>query len=166
MTPVRRNSMFRRRVWPALLLAGLTWLMGASIAAAQLFSVPSQGDKFGGGLTSLSALQTEKMDSAIFQFYTSEASPLESPENSVSKLDLKAPGNARKEYEKGYLQLLRKDLQGAIDHLARALSIYPSFVAAHNALGIAYLNLGQIQQARDEFARAIALDDHLPNSYL
>ncbi len=158
--------MFRRRVWWALLLAGLTWLMGAGIAAAQLFSVASQGDKFGGGLTSLSALQTAKMDSAIFQFYTSEASPLESPDISVSKLDLKAPGNARKEYGKGYLQLLRKDLQGAIDHLARAVSIYPSFVAAHNALGIAYLNLGQIQQARDEFARAIALDDHLPNSYL
>src|SRR5882672_1232041 len=166
MTPVRRNSMFRRRVWRALLLAGLTWLMGAGVAAAQLFSVASQGDKFGGGLTSLSALQTAKMDSAIFQFYTSEASPLESPDNSVSKLDLKAPGNARKEYAKGYVQLLRKDLQGAIDHLARAVSIYPSFVAAHNALGIAYLNLGQIQQARDEFARAIALDDHLPNSYL
>ncbi len=158
--------MFRRRVWRALLLAGLTWLMGAGIAAAQLFSVASQGDKFGGGLTSLSALQTANMDSAIFQFYTSEASPLESPDISVSKLDLKAPGNARKEYGKGYLQLLRKDLQGAIDHLARAVSIYPSFVAAHNALGIAYLNLGQIQQARDEFARAIALDDHLPNSYL
>ena len=158
--------MFRRRVWRALLLAGLTWLMGAGIAAAQLFGVASQGDKFGGGLTSLSALQTAKMDSAIFQFYTSEASPLESADISVSKLDLKAPGNARKEYGKGYLQLLRKDLQGAIDHLARAVSIYPSFVAAHNALGIAYLNLGQIQQARDEFARAIALDDHLPNSYL
>lgn len=158
--------MFRRRLWRALLLAGLTWIMGASIAAAQLFSVPSQGDKFGGGLPSLSALQTAKMDSAIFQFNTPEASPLESPDNSVSQLDLKAPRNARKEYEKGYLQLMRKDMQGAIDHLARATSIYPSFVAAHSALGIAYLNFGQIQQARDEFARALALDDHLPSLYL
>jgi len=158
--------MFRRRVWRALLLAGLTWIMGAGIAAAQLFSVPSQGDKFGGGLPSLSALQTARMGSTIFKFNTPGVSSLESPDNSVSKLDLKAPGNARKEYGKGYVQLLRKDLQGAIDHLTRAVSIYPSFVAAHNALGIAYLNLGQIQQARDEFARAIALDDHLPNSYL
>ncbi len=39
-------------------------------------------------------------------------------------------------------------------------------MAAHNALGTAYLNQGQSQQARDEFARALALDDHLPNSYL
>jgi len=140
--------------------------MGAGVAAAQLFSVPSQGDKSGGGLTSLSALQTAKMDSTIFQFNTPEASPLESPDNSVSQLDLKAPRNARKEYEKGYLQLMRRDLQGAIDHLARATSIYPSFVTAHNALGIAYLNLGQIQQARDEFARAVELDGHLPGAYL
>lgn len=158
--------MFRRRLWRAVLLAGLTWIMSAGIASAQLFSVPSQGDKFGGSLTSLSALQTAKMDSAIFQFNTPEASPLESPESSVSKLDLRAPGNAKREYEKGYLQLMRKDLQGAIDHLARATSIYPSFVAAHNALGIAYLNLGQIQQARDEFVQAVALDDHLPSSYM
>jgi VWFA-related protein len=149
-----------------LLLAGLTLITGAGIAAAQLFSVPSQGDKVGGGLTSLSALQTAKMDSIIFQFNTPEASSLESPESSVSKLDLKAPGGARKEYEKGYLQLMRRNFQGAIDHLARATSIYPSFVAAHNALGIAHLNIGQIQQARDEFAQAVALDDHLPNSYL
>ena len=158
--------MFRRRLWRASLLAGLTWIMGAGAAAAQLFSVPSQGDKVGGGLTSLSALQTAKMDSLIFQFNTPEASSLESPESSVSKLDLKAPGSARKEYEKGYLQLIRRNFQGAIDHLGRATSIYPSFVAAHNALGIAYLNLGQFQQARDEFAQAVALDDHLPNSYL
>jgi Ca-activated chloride channel homolog len=158
--------MFRLRLWRVLLLAGLTWMMGAGIAAAQLFSVPSQGDKSGGGLTSLSALQTAKMDSTIFQFNSPEASALESPDNSVSKLDLKAPGNARREYEEGYRQLMRKDLQGAVDHLTRAASIYPSFVAAHNALGIAYLNFGQFQQARDEFARAVALDDHLPNSYL
>ena len=158
--------MFRRRLWRALFLAGSIWIMCAGVAAAQLFNVPSQGEKFGGGLTSLSALQTAKMDSTIFQFNTPEASPLESPINSLSKLDLKAPGNARKEYEKGYLQLMRKDLHGAIDHLARAVSAYPSFVAAHNALGIAYLNLGQIQQARDEFALAVSLDDYLPESHL
>jgi len=155
-----------RRLWRALLLAGLIWIMGAGIAGAQLFSVPSQGDKFGGGLTSLSALQSAKMDSTIFQFNTPEASPLESVSDSASQLDLKAPGNARSEFEKGYLQLMRKDFQGAIAHLSRAVSNYPSFVAAYNALGIAYLNLGQIQQARDEFARAVTLDEYLPNSHM
>jgi len=158
--------LFIRRLWCAFLLAGFIWIMSAGNAAAQLFAVPSQGDRFGGSLTSLSALQTAKMDSALFQFNTPDASVLESADGSVSRLDLKAPSNARREYEKGYLQLVRKDLQGAVNHLARATSLYPDYVAAHNALGIAYLNLGQIQQARDEFAQAVALDDHLPNSHL
>jgi Flp pilus assembly protein TadD len=44
-------------------------------------------------------------------------------------------------------------VQGAIDHLTIALSIYPSFVAAHTALGSAYMGLGRSDQARAEFAR-------------
>jgi VWFA-related protein len=140
--------------------------MGAGFARAQLFSVPSEGEKFAGDATSLRALQKAKLDSAIFHFNTSQTSALQDPANSVSRLDLAAPKNARREYEKGYLHLLRKEFQPAIDHLARAASIDPSFVAAHNALGIAYLNLGQNQQAHDEFARAVALDDHLPGSHL
>ncbi len=39
-------------------------------------------------------------------------------------------------------------------------------MAAHNALGTAYLDRGKNDLAREEFAQAVALDDHLPNSYL
>ena len=39
-------------------------------------------------------------------------------------------------------------------------------MAAHNALGSAYLQLGQDEQARGEFEKAVALDDHMVNSYL
>jgi Ca-activated chloride channel homolog len=93
-------------------------------------------------------------------------SPLESPSGSVSKLDLKAPGKARREYERGYKLLMLKDYKGAAEHLEAAISIYPDFVAAHNALGSAYLSLGQNNQARDQYAKAVLLDDHLPGSYL
>jgi Ca-activated chloride channel family protein len=93
-------------------------------------------------------------------------SPLEGPSGSVSKLDLKAPGKARREYEKGYQLLMKKDYKAAIEHLAIAVSTYSDFVAAHNALGSAYLALGQNDQARDQFAKAVSLDDHLPTSYL
>jgi Ca-activated chloride channel family protein len=93
-------------------------------------------------------------------------SPLEGPSGSVSKLDLKAPGKARREYEKGYQLLMKKDYKGSIEHLAVAITVYPDFVAAHNALGSAYLALGQNDQARDQFAKAVSLDDHLPTSYI
>jgi Ca-activated chloride channel family protein len=106
------------------------------------------------------------MDQNLWLLNGQARSPLESPNGSLSKLDLKAPGKARREYEKGYQLLMRKDLQGAVQHLTLATSIYASFVAAHNALGSAYLSLGQNDQAREEFAQAVALDDHLPGSYL
>jgi VWFA-related protein len=156
--------MFRRQLWRAALL-GLGWSMGAGFADAQLHNMAHPGEK-APELTSFSALQTAKLDSAIFQFYSVQESTVLDAGNSVSKLDLAAPKNARKEYDKGYLQLIRKDLPAAVEHLGRAISMYPNFVAAHDALGIAYLNLGQYQQAQDEFSRAIALDDHLPGSFL
>ena len=158
--------MFRRQLWRPLLLAGFCWSIGAGFAAAQLFNVTPQAGGFGSDLASLRTLETAKLDAAIFQFYSEHESPLEDAGNTVSRLDLAAPKDARKEYDKGYLQLIRKQLQPAIEHLSRAISIYPNFVAAHNGLGIAYLNAGQYQQAHDEFSRALALDEQLPTSYL
>jgi Ca-activated chloride channel homolog len=90
---------------------------------------------------------------------------LEQPTEGVSKLDLKAPGKARDEYEKGVQFLLAKNFPGAVERLAKATSIYPKFVAAHNALGSAYMELTQPEKARDEFQQAVSLDDHLPNSF-
>ena len=159
--------MFRRRLWRALLLCVLFSVGGACNAAAQVFTLPSAGGKFAGQMVGLNATQAAGMDNNIFRINTQNANNVsENSSSTTSKLDLKAPSNARREFEKGYQLLLRKDLQGAIEHLTKSTTIYPSFVAAHNALGTAYLNLGQIQQAHDEFARAVALDDHLPNSYL
>jgi len=91
---------------------------------------------------------------------------LESLTAGASKLDRKTPDRARREYEKGARLLIQKNLNGAVENLKKAISIYPSFVSAHNALGSAYLNLGQNEQAQTEFSTAVTLDSHLPYSYL
>jgi Ca-activated chloride channel family protein len=161
--------MLRRQLHRFLFLGGLCCVLTACTATAQIFTAPSAGGKFGGSMVSLDSIQTVGIDSNIFQINTQKAansSPLETPSGSISPLDLKSPGKARSEYEKGYRLLMRKDLQAAIEHLSKSLAIYPDFVAAHNALGTAYLNLGQNQQAREEFTKSVALDGHLPNSYL
>lgn len=144
-----------------LLLLGCT-------ATAQTLSMPTTpGGKFGGGM-GLDPLEAARMSFDIFTINSRNAdrTPLQSPGGSVSKFDLKAPGKAKKEYEKGYQLLQRKDLQGAVEHLSNAIRIYADFVAAHNALGTAYLDLNQDQSARDQFAKAVAIDDHMPNSLL
>src|SRR5580658_9963811 len=50
-------------------------------------------------------------------------SAAEAASGSVSQLDLKAPGKARREYDKGYELLAKKDFQGAAQHLTTATSI-------------------------------------------
>jgi VWFA-related protein len=135
-------------------------------------SIPSSG--FGdigaggnlGGPVSIGALSSEQMTNNLW-YLTGHGSqsPLNTPGGSVSALDLKAPAKAQREFAKGYQFLMRKDYPDTIQHLAAAISIYPSFVAAHNALGSAYLQQGRNLEARDEFAKAVALDDHLPTSF-
>jgi Ca-activated chloride channel family protein len=135
-------------------------------AASQVISTPSssvgnlKGLPGGLGLTS-----PEEFTNDLWAI-SSLHSPLEDLGGSTSKLDLKAPGKARREFEKGYQLLMRKNHQGAAEHLTIATAIYPSFVSAHNALGKAYLGLGQNERAHAEFSQAVSLDDHLPNSFL
>ncbi len=148
-------------------------LLLACAASAQVMSIPSSAfgnigtDATSGMPNGIEALSTEQMTNDLWWLngQQSGGSPLNSPMGSVSALDLKAPGKARKEFAKGYQLLMRKDYSGAVQSLTSAIAIYPNFVAAHNALGSAYLGLGRNQQARDEFAKAAALDDHLPISF-
>src|SRR5690348_6732374 len=151
-------------------------LLLSCTAAAQIMSIPSSG--FGNigshdmGTSSipvgLDLISAEQMTNEFWAMTTNaqNRSPFETPSGFLSKLDLKASWKARREYEKGYQLLLRKDFPNAVSHLASATAIYANFVAAHNALGTAYLALGQSDKARDEFAISVSLDDHLPNSHL
>jgi Ca-activated chloride channel homolog len=153
------------RAWQ---LAIFLLLLSGSALGQALITPPSRYEAIAG---SLAATGLTSPGQATFDLWTignapKSRSPLQSPGGSVSKLDLKAPVKARREYAKGYELLTRKDLRGAVQHLTSAISVYPQFVGAHNALGSAYLQMGQNDLARDQFAQAILLDDHLPGSYL
>src|SRR5579871_5261068 len=85
----------------------------SSAASGQVLSFPSSQ---GSAMTSMASsalnlVQATQMDSNLWQINTQNRSSLESPTGTLSKLDLKAPGKARHEFEKGYQLLLRKDLQ-------------------------------------------------------
>jgi Ca-activated chloride channel homolog len=146
------------------LLAGL-----AAVVRAQ--SLP------GGGGNSLGVGPQNSIDEAGAELYMMDLMSMqaqkaarqhqqqEQPSDGVSKLDLKAPSPARKEYEKGISALLKNDSANAVDHLSKAIGIYPKFVAAYNSLGSAYMDQGAADKARDQFAEAASLDDHLPNSF-
>ena len=75
-------------------------------------------------------LEAARMSFDIFTINSRNAdrTPLQSPGGAISKFDLKGPGKAKKEYEKGYQLLQRQDLQGAVEHLSNAIRIYGDFV--------------------------------------
>ena len=130
-------------------------------AAAQVLGIPT-------GMHTLDEVQTAHMDFNMFLIGSRDphSTSLQTQGGSVSVLDLKAPRKAKREYEKGYRLLMANDPSAAMDHLHKAMTIDPKFVSAHNALGTAYLDLGQNDQAKNEFLQSVALDNHLPTSYL
>ncbi len=144
----------------ALLLAFLRFAMLA--ATAQRVAEGPSGHLDGTDLFEHQRFNITMLDRDASQ----DLSPVQDLAISVSKLDFKAPVKARREYYAGFRFLSGKEYKSATEHLSSATSIYADFVAAHIALGSAYLGLGQNEQARDEFAKALALDDHLPISYL
>lgn len=149
-----------RRARAAVLFAFLALANGIGVAQGHI--TPDMFSPPGGTVP----FDNSRLNMTMLSRGFEDGSPLENPALSVSKLDLKAPGKARREYDKGFQLLNRKEYQSAVEHLTQAISIYPDFVAAHNALGSSYLRVGQNEQARDEFAKAISLDDHLPISHL
>jgi len=140
----------------------------ASLSRAQNFGIPVQTNAWQTNIIALDGIQTAQMDFNLFMVNTQDpnGTQVQGRSGSQSQLDLKAPWKAQREYDKGYQLLLKKDLQGAVEHLSKSTTIYPSYVAAHNALGTAYLDLSENEKARDEFSQAVKLDDHLPNSFL
>lgn len=112
-----------------------------------------------------SVVEQSKIDSWFMRndFSNENGKPV-IPPDSVSKLDLMAPGKARSEYDKGFADLYRRNFSGAAAHFEKAVAIFPKYVSAHNALGTAYMNLGRNEKARTEFQTAVSLDDHLPFS--
>jgi tetratricopeptide (TPR) repeat protein len=80
----------------------------------------------------------------------------EPAEPAVSVRELGLPKDARSAYRRGIERLYRRgDAQGSIAQFERAISVYPEFYEAHHALGVAYVQLGQADQAERAFREAI-----------
>jgi Tfp pilus assembly protein PilF len=67
------------------------------------------------------------------------------------------PGPAQREYEQGARLASQGDTHGAIDHLKKAIELFPSFLEALNDLGVQYLKDGQLEDAAEQFSAAIEI---------
>jgi tetratricopeptide (TPR) repeat protein len=58
----------------------------------------------------------------------------------------------------GYCKLEGREFTGAVEYFERALSVEPSNAGTHLLLGVAYLELGRREEARQALRRALELD--------
>jgi hypothetical protein len=71
---------------------------------------------------------------------------------------LRIPPKAVKEFERSQKAIQGGDVRASIDHLQKALRIYPDFIQAHNALGLLFVQLHEYEKALTEHQTAFSLD--------
>lgn len=85
------------------------------------------------------------------------ATPIEPGGYKVSVHELKVPGKARREFEKGLQHLQKKDIAGSLDHFKEATNAFPDYYEAFYQIGMANLELRRGDEAEHAFQRAIDL---------
>jgi len=85
---------------------------------------------------------------------------------SVSELSNDVPAKARKEFLHASALAKEGKASEAIEHLRKAIDIYPNFMMAHNDLGALLMDQGRLDEAVAEFARALQLDSKAFNPNL
>lgn len=76
----------------------------------------------------------------------------------VSMRELSIPQSARDEYSKAARKLESRDVQGAIQHLNRAVELAPQFAAAWNHLGTIAYQTRRYEDAEKFFRRSLEAD--------
>lgn len=85
---------------------------------------------------------------------------------SVAEMDPKVPSKARAEFERASGLSREGKTEEAIDHLRRAIALYPRYLVAHNDLGALLLDAGRLDQAEEELRAASLIDPKAFNPIL
>ena len=115
-------------------------------------------------------IDRRKMSQSIFvTVRPSEAGTaqrVEQGQPSVSKAELAVPAHARKESDRAIKAMSEQDWSKALQHLQRAIEIYPQYATAYNNLGVVYGRLNDRQREQEAFQKAIEVDDHFAPGYV
>jgi Flp pilus assembly protein TadD len=84
----------------------------------------------------------------------------------VSKADLTIPGHAQKEFNRASDAMAHQDWPKALQHLQRAIEIYPTYPMGYNNLGVVYGHMNDLPHEREAFQKAVDLDSHFAPGYV
>ena len=74
------------------------------------------------------------------------------------------PAEAKKEFDAGQKAVNANDFAGAIPHLQKAVTIYPSYAEAYTMLGLSQMQTQQGPQAEASLTKAVQIEDKMPQA--
>jgi tetratricopeptide (TPR) repeat protein len=86
--------------------------------------------------------------------------------SSVSASTLNIPPEANQEFEKGQAFLKQNNVDEAIVHVQKAITLYPAYPQAHLLMGTVYLQQQNLADAQNALEKAIQFDSGLGPAYL
>ena len=98
--------------------------------------------------------------------YKLAAGRIRSEGPTVSMVNLMAPKKAVQEFQKGRDLVEKKMYDPAIEHLKKALGLYPNYPDAVNQMGIIERQKGNLPRAQELFRKAIETDPKWPEPYV
>lgn len=76
----------------------------------------------------------------------------------LARLSQPVPSKALKEFSRSREALRAGDVNRSVEHLEKAIRIYPAFLEAHNNLGAHYMAKGEVERAAEEFRKTAELE--------
>jgi tetratricopeptide (TPR) repeat protein len=87
----------------------------------------------------------------------SSTAPVSRDRYTISTRELKIPGKAQHEFEKGVGSLAKSDFAGSVSHFAKAAEVFPEYYEAYYHMGVAEVGLRRLDEAGQAFQKAIDL---------
>jgi Flp pilus assembly protein TadD len=114
----------------------------------------------------LSRIATERVTLQPEHSSAPKPVPPEGAGATVNARDERIPSDARKEFEAAQKSLTEKhDAEGGIKHLRKAIQVYSDYSQAYLLLGLTYLELGRLEDARVALDKANELNPDAPGGY-
>lgn len=101
--------------------------------------------------------QLDGPSSKLVMYLRSKSGSIRQSDYTVSVRELKIPGKARNELQKGFERLTKNDPAGSLTHFTKATQSFPGYFEAYYHIGVAEMKLGHNEEATKAFQMAIDL---------
>jgi tetratricopeptide (TPR) repeat protein len=101
--------------------------------------------------------QLDGPSAKLVVYLKGRSGPIRQSSYTVSVRELKIPGKARQEFQKGLERLAKNDPAGSLNHFRKATEAFSGYFEAHYHIGLAEMTLGHIDEAMKHFQTAIDL---------